>query len=42
MPTTPALVLPMYRIDAADDVDPFGASPFTITRYGVTWLPRDV
>ena len=42
MPTTPALVLPMYRIDAADDaLIPFGASPFTITRYGVTFGSRE-
>ena len=41
MPTTPAFVLPMYRIDAADDaLIPFGASPFTITRYGVTFGSR--
>lgn len=41
MPTAPAFVLPMFRIDAADDtLIPFGASPFTVTRYGVTFGSR--
>jgi hypothetical protein len=41
IPTAPAFVLPMYRIDAPDDaLIPFGASPFTITRYGVTFGSR--
>ena len=41
IPTAPAFVLPMYRIDAADDaLIPFGASPFTVTRYGVTFGSR--
>jgi hypothetical protein len=41
IPTAPAIVLPMFHIDAADDtLIPFGASPFTITRYGVTFGSR--
>jgi len=41
IPTAPAFVLPMFRIDAPDDaLLPFGASPFTVTRYGVTFGSR--
>jgi len=41
IPTAPAFVLPMFRIDASDDaLIPFGTTPFTLTRYGVTFGSR--
>ena len=43
MPTAPPFVLPMNRIDAADDtLMPFGAPSFTVTRYGVTFGSRQM
>jgi Domain of Unknown Function (DUF1080) len=38
IPTAPAPILPMFRVDAAADaIVPFGGQPFSVTRYGVTF-----
>lgn len=37
IPTTPAAVLPLFRVEVAQDgLVPSGGSPFTLTRYGLT------